>query len=162
VGAAKKVLFICTGNVCRSFFAERLLEKLARDRGLALEVKSCGIAAQGFYAVPEPIWRELEKLGVEKRPHTPQLVSRQLLAWADLALTMTKMQRQVVLDLFPEFTPKVHLFRAWAGLGENDIEDPMGQADAAYARSCAAVEEAVHAFMPPSRPPSCSSEPAES
>ena len=142
-----KVLFICTGNVCRSLFAERLLDKLARERGVDVEVKSCGIAAQGYYQPPEPIWTELAKLGVEKRAHTPQLVSRALLSWADVALTMTHAQRRAVLDMFPEFTPKVHLFRQWAGLGEDDVEDPMGQADAVYMRSCSAVAESVKAAL---------------
>ena len=41
----QRILFICTGNTCRSPMAEGLLRKLAAERGLKLEVKSAGVSA---------------------------------------------------------------------------------------------------------------------
>lgn len=39
------ILFVCTGNTCRSPMAEGLLRKLAKERGIDLEVRSAGVSA---------------------------------------------------------------------------------------------------------------------
>lgn len=42
----KKVMFICTGNICRSAMAHKMLEKIARDKNINVEILSCGVFAQ--------------------------------------------------------------------------------------------------------------------
>ena len=129
-----RLLFVCTGNVCRSLMAERLALDLAAKRGLTLEARSCGVAAQGHYAVPPEIWRALGEAGVAEAPHRPQLVSRELLAWADEVLVMTARHRDALRDAFPEHRKKIALLLERAGAA-GDVADPMGKAWADY-RDC--------------------------
>ena len=58
--ASRRIVFVCTGNICRSAMAEHLLRHWSRVRGLDLEVSSCGIAA-------EPCW-DARRLGASSWP----------------------------------------------------------------------------------------------
>ena len=51
----KKIVFVCTGNICRSALAEHMLNKMSADRGLGLTAKSCGSGAQTYYQMPPEI-----------------------------------------------------------------------------------------------------------
>ena len=126
-----KILFVCTGNVCRSLMAERLASSLAERRGLPLQARSCGIAAEGYFAIPPEIWRALAEAGVEPAPHRPQLVSRELLAWADEVLVMTARQRDFLREAFPEHRGKTALLLERAGL-PGEVADPIGKPWDAY------------------------------
>lgn len=107
--------------------AERIAAKLAAERGLAVEARSCGIAAEGYFQPPAEIAAALKPLGLAPEPHRAQLVGRELLSWCDQALTMTRRQRDVVLDAFPEFSSKVFMLRRCAGLDDKDVADPIGR-----------------------------------
>lgn len=141
-----KLLFVCTGNICRSAMAEFLARKLASDRGVALEARSCGVAAESFYRVPPEVWRAVERDGVAPGEHRPQLASRPLLAWADWALTMTRAHRDALRDAFPEHAGKIRLLREHAGL-KGEIADPYGSALPAYLKSRDGIYEALDVLI---------------
>ncbi|HET9870670.1 MAG TPA: low molecular weight phosphatase family protein, partial [bacterium] len=66
---AQKIVFVCTGNTCRSPMAEGLLKKAAAEAGLALQVASAGLAAfPGLPAAPEALEACREK-GVDLSGH---------------------------------------------------------------------------------------------
>ena len=84
----KKVLFVCTGNICRSAMAEHLLRQLSKKQNLGLEVRSCGTAADTYFEVPEIVHKLLSEKGVEPFEHTARLVTREPLAWADIVFAI--------------------------------------------------------------------------
>lgn len=150
-GRERRLLFVCTGNVCRSLLAERLCRELARRRGLAVEARSCGVAAENWYAVPAEIWRALEESGAPREPHRPQLVGRPLLEWADEVLAMTERQRAHLRDAFPEHGRKLFLLRERAGLS-GDVADPIGRPWAEYDACRRAIAEALERLLPGKEP----------
>lgn len=144
----RKVLFICTGNTCRSVMAEFLLHKLSRDKGLGWEARSCGVAAERYFQVPQGVRSALKAEGIEGVEHTAQLVTRELLSWSDLALAMTPEHRAEVLDRFPEFRAKVHVLKPYAGIeGPEGVADPIGQPDKIYAACCGEIRKALDAVI---------------
>ena len=148
-----RLLFVCTGNVCRSLLAERLSRSIAARRRLTLESRSCGVAAEGWHEAPPEIWRALAEAGAPRSAHRPQLVSRDLLAWADAVLVMTARQRDVLHAAFPEHAAKVALLREKAGLS-GEIADPIGRPWPEY-RTCArSIAEALEALLARSGPES--------
>ena len=145
----RRVLFVCTGNICRSAMAEHLLRHLAAARGLDLETASAGIAAEPYYRVPEVAERLLAAEGVPPFEHTPRLATREVLRWADVILVMTAGHYDHVVELYPEFTSRTRLLREAAGLGAEDVEDPMGRSDEVFADCLAVIRESLEALLRP-------------
>jgi len=142
-----KIVFVCTGNICRSAMAEHLLRHWAETRGLELEVSSCGTAAESWYEMPEPAKRLLSAEGVPPFEHKARLAVRPVLREADLILAMTRQHLDHLNERFPEFTARTRLFRELAGFGEQDVDDPMGRPDAEFARCLAVLKESLEALI---------------
>jgi protein-tyrosine phosphatase len=145
--APRRILFVCTGNICRSAMAEHLLRHLAATRGLALETASAGIAAEPYYQVPEAAKRLLAAEGVPPFEHKARLATREVLRWADLILVMSAEHYDHVVELYPEFASRTRLFREAAGFGEQDVEDPMSRPDEVFARCLAVIKESLDALL---------------
>jgi protein-tyrosine-phosphatase len=143
----RRLLFVCTGNICRSAMAEQLLRHFSQTRGLRLEARSCGIEAEAHYEVPDIVHRLLARAGVPPCQHTAQLVSREHLRWADLVLAMTKAQVEELAGGYPEFSGKVRLLREQAGFGAQDVVDPIGRPDEAFETCLAAISEALESLV---------------
>lgn len=143
----RRVLFVCTGNICRSAMAERLLAHWSDERGLRLEVRSAGVAAESWYEVPEHARRLLAAEGVPPFEHSPRLATRDHLRWADIVLVMTRAHRERVAEQYPEFGGKTFLLRERAGFGELDVEDPMGGSEETFARCLAVLKESLEPLV---------------
>lgn len=143
----KKILFVCTGNICRSAMAEHLLRHLSATRGLAVETASAGVAAESYYQVPDIARKLLAAEGVPPFEHKPRLATREVMRWADLILVMTQGHRDHIVDLYPEFTAKTRLMREHAGFGEKDVDDPMSRPDEVFVRCLAVLKESLEVLI---------------
>jgi protein-tyrosine phosphatase len=145
--APRRILFVCTGNICRSAMAEHLLRHLAARRGLPLETASAGVAAEPFYRVPETAKRLLAAEGVPPFEHKARLATREVLRWADLILVMTAAHHDLITESFPEFASRTRLFQEAAGFGEADVEDPMGRSDEVFVRCLAVIRQSLESLL---------------
>ena len=122
-----KVLFVCTGNSCRSPIAEVLLKKMAKERGLNIEVKSCGTRTLlGMAATREAI-ESLKKENVSIFDHRSQQLNQELIDWADLILVMEERHKQELLQYSAGVGSKVFLLTEFAEKNSRDIIDPIAK-----------------------------------
>ena len=136
----KNILFVCSGNQCRSPMAEALFENLASKdgefRSAEIEIGSAGTMPyiDGTPATVEAI-EVMREHGIDIGPHRARHIDQVLFDRADLILVMASKHKAYIHDRFGNDGGKVHLFTEFVGQ-EGDIEDPAGFGIAAY-RECA-------------------------
>jgi protein-tyrosine-phosphatase len=146
MSSKKSVLFICTGNTCRSPMAEGLFRKAIEGRG-DFEVMSAGIAAYpGDAANPETV-KLLSGRGISLGEFRSQPVSPELIEQATHVFAMTAGHLEALENLFPEYTDKFYLtceFVDIPGRGvASDVPDPIGMGRKAYEETARTLDQAI-------------------
>ena len=86
----KKVLFICTGNTCRSPMAQAIFNRFAQENGIDAVADSAGIAAAEGMPASENSVIAMQEIGIDLSGHSAKVISRPLLDSADLIVCMSE------------------------------------------------------------------------
>ncbi|RJX19027.1 MAG: low molecular weight protein arginine phosphatase [Ammonifex sp.] len=123
----RQILFVCTGNTCRSSMAEGICKNLLAAEGVAdVDVVSAGIyALTGAPASPEAV-EALAEWGIDLSGHKARLLTPETVKDVDLVLTMASHHKKAVLEMAPEEKEKVFTLTEYAGFA-GDIPDPIGK-----------------------------------
>src|ERR1700741_4242205 len=120
------VLYICTGNICRSPTAHTLLMHKAHAAGLEVEVDSAAISDEERGNPPDPrSVAEARRRGIVMHPHRARQVRKDDFERFDLIIGMTTQHCAALRRLAPAGTEgKIHLFTEFAEGIEGDVPDP--------------------------------------
>lgn len=147
-----KIMFICTGNICRSAMAEGMMKKLIEDNKIEnVEVCSCGIYAEtGDYATYNAI-EAARVYGADISRHRATNIRDSKIEEMDLILCATTSHKQSVLFLYPDLQGKVYTMKEFAGLDINgqdmDIKDPWGYDLNVYYNCAQEIEESLEKIV---------------
>lgn len=134
-----KILFVCTGNSCRSAMAKAYMEKRLKDlKKEGITVSSAGISPfPGMHATKEA-QEVLRREGVDISGHVARKLTDSEIRESDLIVVMEEIHRRYILEKDPRAKNKIRLL---------NIADPMGKDMDFYDETFAAIKEAVEKIL---------------
>ncbi|MFA5144622.1 MAG: L-threonylcarbamoyladenylate synthase [Candidatus Omnitrophota bacterium] len=142
----KNILFVCTGNSCRSVMAEAVLKKILKEKNRDdVEVVSAGIMMMGGTGATESTREILRKRGMDVSGHISQRITPDMVKKADMILVMEQLQEKRILEMFPEVKFKLFLLKEFAKISDNslEIDDPIGKPVEFYEKTFEVIKESV-------------------
>src|SRR5882762_10517184 len=145
----KTVLFVCTGNVCRSPMAEGILRRAVQGRG-DYRVFSAGLGAMegqppSHYGVPA-----VRELGIDISSQRSRMLTPELVQQADYIFGMTHSHIDTVMLLYPQAAEKTFLLREFddtLDFFEKDISDPIGGSYEVYLDCRDQIEQGIASII---------------
>jgi len=146
-----KIMFVCTGNTCRSPMAEGGMKKLLEKEGVdnAIVYSSGTAGGTGFPATTYAI--EAAKIwNADISRHQSQPVTEELIDHADLILTMTTGHCRDIINIKPEAREKTFLLKNYPepGCEGDDVDDPIGGSLDMYNQTFIEIGEELGRILP--------------
>lgn len=144
-----KIMFICTGNICRSAMAHKMLEKKAKEENKDIEVYSCGVFAEnGDVPTYEGI-DVMKEYGIDLSNHRATNIRNSNIKDMDVILCATNSHKNNVISMYPELKEKVYTMKEYAGYDKKDIDikDPWGYGIATYRMCAAEIEDCINKYV---------------
>lgn len=134
------LLFVCTGNSCRSVMAKGLMEKFVNEADLAdkVHIDSAGTSTfAGIGAAPNTV-SVMREEGVDVSGHIGKNINKDMLKRSDIVFVMEKAHKNFIVNIMPEMKDKIRLLREG-----QDIPDPIGRSLEEYRNVRAVIKGEV-------------------
>ncbi len=153
----KKIIFVCTGNTCRSVMAEMLLKKMIADKISSdsegseklkdIFVSSAGIApVPGMGSAPGTV-RVLAQEGIDASKHKAKKLSAADVKAASVILVMEKRQKAEVKRIAGCCDEKIFALNSFSPEDDSDIADPFGHSVEIYIECKNQIQKALDGFF---------------
>lgn len=145
----KRILVVCTGNICRTPMAKALLQREVEQAGLSEQVV---VDSAGVYAVvggraSRGSVNAMAERGLDITDHRGKQLDFRLMDEADLILVMEESHRRSIFMSWPQALRKTFLLSEMVG-DHADVEDPYGMAQVEYDKTAVIIEDLVRQGFP--------------
>ena len=135
------IVFVCTGNTCRSPMAEGLAKHYLSADNSSNSIISRGLAVTPGSALSTNSVLAMKEYDIDISCHIPTPISRNDINNADIVLTMTSSHSVFLKSVFPHYSDIIFSLSEY--LGVDNISDPYGQDLDAYISCAAQIHEAI-------------------
>lgn len=135
------IIFICTGNTCRSPMAEGLFRAHGGEQETGLAAASAGLFTQDGLPASDNAVTAAKELGADISAHRSRMLTHEMAQSARYLVCMTGAHYDRVCELFPDCADKVFT------LTQRDVSDPFGGDLETYRRAAAEIDEGVRSII---------------
>lgn len=135
------IIFICTGNTCRSPMAEGLFRAHGGEQETGLAAASAGLFTQDGLPASDNAVTAAKELGADISAHRSRVLTHDMAQSARYLVCMTGAHYDRVCELFPDCADKVFT------LTQRDVSDPFGGNLETYRRAAAEIDEGVRSII---------------
>lgn len=139
------LLLVCSGNLCRSPFAEGVLRRRLEEAGVYAEVFSRGLLDVGAQPVPPAALKVASEFGVDLSEHKAQQLAVEDLQRAGLVLVMSARHRRHIGEMQPMAIGKVFLLSQPED--GNSVDDPVGQPEEVFRDVYSTIDHLVGLWL---------------
>lgn len=148
----KNIMFVCTGNTCRSVMAEGLMKKMLKDKNINnIEVCSAGLhASTGEYSTDEAVKVMKEDYDVNILNHESKNIKNTDIEKMDLILCATHAHLTTLKYMYPDIKHKIFTIKEYAygpEIEDKDIKDPWGYTLDVYKNCAKEIYEALEKII---------------
>lgn len=146
------ILFVCTGNSCRSVMAHYKFNQMVQDLGLNVRVASAGTMRGGGLSASPETAKLLAAEGIDTTQHISSELTADLMLQHDLICVMTRSHLEYIQKEFPDFVGKVRLLSdfyegADKPLLVEGVPDPIGMGMGFYKRVFTIVSDSLKTLI---------------
>jgi protein-tyrosine-phosphatase len=136
-----RLLFVCTGNLCRSPMAEGISREMAAAKGLSIEVQSAGTIAHGGDPPSENAVIACSEIGVDIADHVSQALTAELIEWADQILCMD--ENHLLMVNSKDWRAPFKTWNLASFVNQKQIKDPYRSSLRKYRKTRDVIRKAV-------------------
>jgi len=141
------ILFVCTGNTCRSPMAEGFLKKMWPEDKDKVKISSAGTSTLMGLKPTELAVKALRERGVDIFSHRSTPLNRNLVEKADLILVMSNFHKKMVSEISSIKEGKIFLLKEFASGHKEEIPDPIGESLETYRQCAREIEREIRALI---------------